>query len=100
MSPEVRDDTIVVWASEMSEGGTHSNYNIPLVIIQGAQVGAFRTGRYLRWGEYDPLTNYSEEHGGQPMNKVLVSLCHAMGLEDVASVGDPEIEGGPLEELA
>lgn len=99
MLPDVLDNTLVVWASEMSEGGTHSNRNIPLVMFQGASFGYFRAGRHLRWGEYDPISNFSRYTGGQPMNKVLVSICHAMGLEDVTSVGDTTIETGPLTEL-
>lgn len=98
--PEVRDNTLMVWAAEMSEGGTHSNRNIPVVIYQGAERTDFRTGRWLRWGSYDPLTNYVANTGGQPMNKVLVSLCHAMGMPEVDRVGDERIPSGPLEELA
>jgi hypothetical protein len=32
------------------------------------------------------------------MNKLLVSMCHAMGLTDVASFGETDIANGPLEE--
>jgi hypothetical protein len=98
--PDVLDDTLLVWSSEMSEGGTHSNRNVPTVIVQGAGVGAFRTGRWLRWGEYDPLSNYSADTGGACMNQLLVSICHAMGLSDVDVVGDPSLPQGPLEGLA
>jgi hypothetical protein len=99
MLPDVLDNTLVVWASEMSEGGTHSNRNVPIVMIQGRDFGYFRAGRYLRWGEYDPLTNFTSYSGGQPMNKLLVSLCHSMGLPEVTSVGDAEYGEGPIEEL-
>ncbi len=100
MLPDVRDNTLVVWSAEMSEGGTHSNRNIPLVMVQGSEFGAFRAGRYLKWGSYDPLTNFRAEHGGKHMSKVLVSLCHAMDMPEVDAVGDyPGMEPGPLEEL-
>ncbi len=101
MTEDVRDNTLFVWTSEMSEGGSHSNHNIPTVMIQGAEFDYFRAGRYLRWGAYDPIDNFRPppDERGQPMNKVLVSLCHAMGLTDVSQVGDPEIPQGPLEEL-
>jgi hypothetical protein len=99
MPADVLDNTLMVWASEMSEGGTHSNRNVPIVIVQGAAFGAFTAGRYLRWGAYDPLNNYSEYTGGQPMNKLLVSICRAMGLDDVNEVGDATISTGALEEL-
>jgi hypothetical protein len=97
---EVLDRTLLVWASEMSEGGTHSNNNIPVVMVQGSDFGAFEAGRYLRWGDFDPLENYSNTTGGQPMNKVLVSICHAMDQTDIDVVGDATISSGPLEELS
>ena len=99
IAPEILAHTLVVWGSEMSEGGTHSNRNVPIVIVQGSDFGYFRTGRYLKWGTWDPIADFNQYKGGVPMNKVLVSICHAMGLEDVTSVGDTTIEGGPLEEL-
>ncbi len=99
MLPDVLDNTLVVWSAEMSEGGTHSNRNIPLVMVQGSEYGAFRTGRYLKFGDWNPFEDYNGEHGGRPMNQVLVSLCQSMGLEDVNVVGDPSIAGGPLGEL-
>jgi hypothetical protein len=33
------------------------------------------------------------------MNKLLVSLCQAMGLDDVDAIGDATISTGALEEL-
>jgi hypothetical protein len=96
---DVLDNTLLVWASEMSEGGTHSNRNVPVVMVQGAAFGAFTAGRYLRWGEYDPINNAVDFTGGVPMNKLLVSLCQAMGLDDVDAVGDATISTGALEEL-
>jgi len=100
MPADILDNTLLVWASEMSEGGTHSNRNVPIVIVQGGNFGAFTAGRYLRWGEYDPINNYSQYTGGAPMNKLLVSICRAMGLDDVDVFGDPTISTGPLAELA
>lgn len=99
MPPDVLDNMLLVWASEMSEGGTHSNRNVPIVIVQGSNFGAFRAGRYLRWGEYDPISNFSDYTGGVPMNQLLVSICQAMGLDDVNEVGDATISTGPLTEL-
>jgi hypothetical protein len=98
MPPDIVDNTLLVWASEMSEGGTHSNRNVPIVMVQGAEFGAFEAGRYLRWGEYDPISNFSDYTGGVPMNRLLVSICRAMGV-DVDVVGDSSISTGPLEEL-
>ena len=100
MPADILDNTLLVWASEMSEGGTHSNRNVPIVMVQGSSFGAFTAGRYLRWGEYDPISNFSQYTGGVAMNRLLVSICHAMGLDDVDFVGDPAISTGPLAELA
>lgn len=100
MPADILDNTLLVWSSEMSEGGTHSNRNVPTVMVQGSNFGAFTAGRYLKWGEYDPISNFSAYTGGVPMNKMLVSICNAMGLDDVTEVGDPTISTGALEELA
>jgi hypothetical protein len=100
MDPDVLDHTLLVWASEMSEGGTHSNRNVPIVMVQGAEYGSFSAGRYLRWGAYDPIENFSDNTGGEPMNKLLVSICQSMGLTDIDEVGDTTISTGPLKELA
>ncbi len=101
ITPEVRDNTVLVWGSEMSEGGTHSNRNVPMVIFQGDEVNHFNTGRYLQYGSHDPTkpSEASREHGGEKINKVLVSLCHSMGLDDIDTVGNPEFGSGPLEDL-
>ncbi|MCR9159090.1 MAG: DUF1552 domain-containing protein [Nannocystaceae bacterium] len=95
----VRDNMIVVHASEMSEGGTHSNYNVPVTIFQGDDVGYFETGRAFKWGAFDVFENFRpHDDPGQPSTKLLVSLCHAMGFEDIESVGDPAFASGPLTE--
>lgn len=90
------DNTLIVWAMPISQGWTHSNYNIPVVMFEGPG-GHFQTGRYLRFGDYDGASPpYHDAHGGEPMNKVLVSICHAMGLSDVDTYGDPSLGSGPL----
>ncbi len=93
LAPEVQDMTLVAWTSEMSEPGAHSNRNVPTVLIQGQGFGYFRTGRYLKWGNFKP-TDASAVHdptGGPHTNQLLVSLCNAMGLGDVTSYGDTNI---------
>lgn len=97
---EVRESSLLVSASEMSEGGTHSNRSVPIYLFQGSNFGAFRAGRYLRFGDHDPFKNYHDYTGGKPVNRLLVSLCHAMGLQDVQAVGNENfIDPGPLTEL-
>ena len=90
-------DTLVVWGSPMAVADFHTSWNMPIVVVDGT--GYFDTGRYLRWGTYEggytPSTGVSS-------NKLLVSLCHAMGLSDVTSVGnlqDPDFMTGPLDGL-
>lgn len=78
------DHTIVLWNTEVSAGNNHSFRNMPYVIAGGT--GHFRSGRYLSFA-------------GEPHNRLLVSLCHAMGLEDVDTFGDPAYGSGPLSGL-
>ncbi len=102
------DNTLIVWSSPTATGINHTSRNVPVVMLQGDN-GYFKTGRYLRWGEYgndrtqEGKTGISgwwnKEHGGQPMNRLLVSICHAMGLSDVDTVGMPEFGSGPLDRL-
>ncbi len=95
----VRDNMIVMHTSEMSEGGTHSNYNVPVTIFQGDAVGHFETGRAFKWGGFDSFANHRPtDDPGQPSTKLLVSLCHAMGFEDIQNIGDPIYSTGPLTE--
>lgn len=112
LAPEVRDNTLLTWASDMSEPGAHSNRNIPIVLLQGNTFGAFRTGRYLKWGTFNgaDLNTVHRPTGGPHTNQLCVSLCHAMGQTDINVVGEvnvPAIQGrpagtlraGPIQEL-
>lgn len=90
------DDTLVVWAPAMSHGGYHSNQNVPFVIAQGRN-GPLRTNRYLRWGDYiQPPTGstmgYRQTYdaGNESNNNLMISICHAMGLDDVREVGEAQ----------
>jgi hypothetical protein len=80
------DNTLLLWGNEIGVGNTHTYENIPWLIAGGAG-GALRTGRYLQYGD-------------RPHNDLLVSVCHAMGMTDVASFGIPGVCTGPLENLA
>ena len=61
------DNTVLVWGNELSLGNSHSHLDIPFVVLGNAG-GHFRTGRYLQLG-------------GQPHNRLLVSLLQAIGVE-------------------
>lgn len=112
LAPEVRDQTLLTWATDMSEPGAHSNRNVPIVMLQGAGFGAFRTGRYLKWGAFNgaDLSTIHQPTGGPHTNQLLVSLCNAMGLADVNVVGETNVpaiasrpagvlKAGPIMEL-
>jgi Protein of unknown function (DUF1552) len=74
------DHTLVVWAKELADGRLHDNVSVPF-ILAGAK-GYLKSGRYLKLG-------------GEPHQKLLVSICHAMGVE-AASFGDTSHGEGPL----
>jgi hypothetical protein len=83
----VLDETLIVWGSEMAVGN-HLNFPVPFILAGGAATG-LRTGRWVNVA-------------GQPRHtRLLVSVLHALGLEDVESVGDFRAaeERGPLPEV-
>lgn len=75
------DHTVILWINELAQGNTHSHQRMPFVLA-GDLAGHFRTGRYLNYGN-------------SPHNNLLVSLCHAYGI-DVQTFGDPAFCTGPL----
>lgn len=77
----VLDNTLIVWGNEVSKGNLHTHQDIPFVIV-GSAGGYFRTGRYL-------------EFGGVSHNKLLVSIMHAMGVNQ-DNIGHPDYTDGPL----
>jgi hypothetical protein len=77
------DHTLVVWCKELGDGRLHDCLSVPFVLAGG---GCLRTGRYATFG-------------GAPHQKLLVSLCHALGLDN-QTFGDASHGTGPLEGLA
>jgi hypothetical protein len=77
------DNTLVVWGNELSRGNSHGNHPVPFVFAGGAG-GSIETGRYLDFGD-------------TPHNRMLVSICHAMGLTDTQSFGDNDPGSGGLD---
>jgi hypothetical protein len=69
------DNTIVVWLNELGTGGDHRHDQLPFVIAGNAG-GFFRTGQ---------LASFPDE----PHNRLLLSLCHALGV-DTDQFGDPD----------
>ncbi|MCA9624012.1 MAG: DUF1552 domain-containing protein [Myxococcales bacterium] len=94
------DNTVVVWGMAMSHGGTHLSRATPAIIATGKN-GRIQTDRYLRFGDYDPDDlgrdatghNYGSDFVCTANNHLLVSLCHAFGLEGVTTFGDPRFTG-------
>ena len=82
MSPgkSLLDTTVVVWAKEMGDPRLHSCESVPFVLAGGTD--HFDLGRYLRFP-------------GQNHQKLLVSLCHSVGLSN-PTFGDPSHGTGPL----
>ena len=78
------DNTIVVWMNELGKGNSHTRNDVPIVVAGGA--GPFKMGRYIRFGE-------------TPHNNFLLSLCHAMGLEQETSFGNPAYCTGVVPQL-
>lgn len=76
------DNTLVVWGNDLGNGAAHSSYPVPFVIA-GSAGGYFPTGRFL-------------DYGDAPQNRLLVSICNAMGLDDVQTFGDMDTGSGPL----
>jgi len=81
-SGSVLDRTVVVWLNELGAGGTHTHDKTPWVL--GGNAGGFlKTGQLLSFP-------------GEAHNRLLLTLCHAMGVAtDV--FGDPDYcKAGPL----
>jgi hypothetical protein len=77
------DSTVVVWCKELGDSRLHDCKSVPFVLTGG---GYFTPGRYLKLN-------------GAPHQKLLVSICQAMGLDN-QTFGDPSKGVGPLAELA
>jgi hypothetical protein len=93
------DNTLVVAGCCIGDSWPHSPRNCPVVLAGGCG-GAVTTGRYLRFGNYDVLDPSSAPHGGRTNNDLLVSICHAMGLTDVETFGNPSYCNGGIASLA
>jgi hypothetical protein len=78
------DHTLVVWAKELGDSRLHDCLSVPWVLTGGAS-GGLRPGRYVRL-----------DHA--PHQKLLVSICHLMGLDN-PTFGDPSHGTGPLAEV-
>jgi hypothetical protein len=80
------DHTTILWTNELGEGNSHSQDDIPWVLVGGGL--GFTTGRAL-------------EFPGVPHNRLLLALAHALGHTGLERFGNPDYCGaGPLTGLA
>lgn len=78
------DNCMVVIGNELGKGNDHKPYPIPFYVAGGCG-GKIETGRYLNFAN------------GIQHSKLLVSICHAMGLDHINSIGDMDTENpGPM----
>lgn len=77
------DSTLIVWCNELGVGSSHNHDHLPFMLAGSAQ-GYFQTGKLVTAAD------------GTANNDLLVSLCHAMGLQDIQSFGNPAYCKGPL----
>jgi hypothetical protein len=74
-------NSVLAWNWELSgRPDAHQTLDTPW-LLAGSAAGHFRTGRFL-------------EYRDQPHSPLLVSLCHAMGLEDVERFGRTQMTNG------
>jgi Protein of unknown function (DUF1552) len=52
------DRTVVLYGSGMSDGNTHNNYNVPVVVVGGRDL-QLKGGRHLTYAKGTPLANLS-----------------------------------------
>jgi hypothetical protein len=85
----VLDHTCILWIGSMMNAAIHDNFNVPCMLIGGAN-GAFSTGRYLKLA--------GDSTGTTPHNHLLVSILNAFGLPD-QTFGSSQYNG-PLSGLS
>jgi hypothetical protein len=79
------DNTVILCVTEVSEGPTHAYTNMPFLLLGGG-------GGRLRAGHFD----FKNE---RTTNDLFVTVGRAVGLEDMATFGDPSLVKGVLSEL-
>jgi hypothetical protein len=77
------DNTVLLWVNELGLGWQHTHNNVPFCTLGNAG-GAIQTGQALN------IT------AGTSHNDLLLSICHAMGLTDLSSFGNPTYCSGTL----
>ena len=82
------DSTLVVWARDMGDGAAHNQQSMRFVLAGS---------KYLK---KDPKGRYLDFKGAARHERVLLSMCEAMGITDFKGFGDPGLANKtPLSEL-
>ena len=86
------DNTVILWINELGVGNSHSHTNLPAMLAGSA-------GGYLKTGQAVTLAN-DPSHITNSNNRLLLTLCHAMGLTDVTTFGDAKYcASGPITQI-
>ncbi len=109
------DHTVILWGNEMGNPNAHASHNVPLVMAGGTQ-GPLQTGRFHTLQNFSHLCEYGSDAGSLhnkprsytnqpycqgehepifPHNKILTSICQAMGLSDVDYFGSDRYKDNP-----
>jgi hypothetical protein len=93
----ILDNTVVFWHSEFGHDGHDNQHTRHPAIIAGGGGRTLRLGRYLRLRDIDSGDRV-------PHNKLLTSICHAVGRTEIDFFGDRDLRDrseyrGPLEPL-
>lgn len=94
------DNTLIVWPNVFGSGSSHDFHQIP-VVLAGRAGGSINPGRlldYTRRRAPNPTFYNSgrKSFSNETTNNLLVSICKAMGLNDVTAFGDPAFCTGGL----
>lgn len=82
------DNTVVFWHNEFGHDGHDNQHTRHPAIIAGGGNRTLRLGRYLRLRNINSTDRV-------PHNKLLTSICHAMGLTDIQFFGDRDLVNRP-----
>jgi hypothetical protein len=86
------DHSLVLWTSQMSTPWNHAMAPFTVVTAGGCG-GAIKTGQFLTYGEPLALKTRAnddrrvEDSAYSPHNRLLISICHAMGMPEVQEFG-------------
>ncbi len=81
------DNTVVFWCNELGVGNNHSHLQLPLLVATGDR-------SYFKPAQAVTMP------AGTAHNRLLLSLCHAMGMTDVTAFGNPKFcTDGPIKEI-